>query len=70
MGTIYVNEAEAALHEAAIDALAAEMRRPIEEIKTHYERELKRLQEGARVRDFLSVCASRHLRQHFRKTKH
>ena len=69
MGTIYANEAEAALHEAAIDALATEMRRPAAEIKTHYERELMRLQEGARVRDFLSVCASRHLRQALRRSK-
>jgi len=70
MGTIYINEAEAALHEAAIDALASEMRRPAAEIKTHYEREFQRLQEGARVREFLSVCTTRHLRQALRRTKH
>jgi len=68
MSTIYANEAEAAMHEAAIDALASEMRRPAAEIKPHYERELLRLQEGARVRDFLSVCASRHLRQALRRS--
>jgi hypothetical protein len=66
MGTIYANENEAALHEAAIDALASEMRRPVAEIKSHYERELLRLQKGARVRDFLSVCATRHLRETLR----
>jgi len=70
MKTIYANEAEAALHEAAIDALASEMRRPAAEIKLHYERELERLQEGARVRDFLSVCTTRHLRQALRRSKH
>jgi hypothetical protein len=64
--TVYVNENEAALHEAAIDALATEMRRPAADIKPHYERELQRLQDGALVRDFLSVCATRHLRQHLR----
>jgi len=70
MRTLYANEAEAALHEAAIDALAAEMRRPSAEIKEHYERELQRLQQGARVRDFLSVCTARHLRQTLRKKTH
>ncbi|SPE26551.1 conserved hypothetical protein [Burkholderiales bacterium] len=68
MGTIYVNDAEAALHEAAIDALASEMRRPPAEIKAHYEKELQRLQKGARVREFLSVCATRHLRETFRNS--
>jgi len=66
MGTIYANETEAALHEAATDALASEMRRPVAEIKPHYEREFLRLQKGARVRDFLSVCATRHLRETLR----
>ncbi len=69
MRTIYASDAEAAVHEAAIDALATEMRRPAAEIKVHYERELLRLQEGARVRDFLSVCTQRHLRQALRRTK-
>ncbi len=66
MATIYSNESEAALHEAAIDALANEMHRPAAEIKVHYEKELTRLMDGARVRDFLSVCATRHLRQNLR----
>ncbi len=66
MGTLYASQIEAALHEAAIDALAGEMHRPAAEIKAHYERELQRLTEGARVRDFLSVCTARHLRQALR----
>jgi hypothetical protein len=66
MATLYASESEAALHEAAIDALANEMHRPAAEIKLHYERELTRLMDGARVRDFLSVCATRHLRQNLR----
>ena len=68
MGTLFASDGESALHEAAIEALAAEMRRPAEEIKSHYHRELLRLQEGAVVRDFLSVCAVRHLRQAMRGT--
>jgi hypothetical protein len=66
MATIYTSDKEAALHEAAIDALASEMHRPVTEIKPQYERELARLQDGARVRDFLSVCATRHIRQALR----
>ncbi len=66
MGTLYESDVEAALHEAAIDALAGEMHRPAAEIKAYYERELQRLTDGARVRDFLSVCATRHIRQALR----
>jgi len=66
MGTMFASDAEVALHEAVIDSLAAEMHRPAEEIKQHYLREIERLQEGARVRDFISVCAVRHLRQTLR----
>lgn len=66
MGTLYATEQEAALHEAAIDALAGEMQRPAAEIKAQYEKELARLVTGARVREFLSVCATRHLRRTLR----
>jgi hypothetical protein len=70
MATKYASESEAALHEAAIDALATEMHRPAAEIKTYYELELNRLMDGARVRDFLSVCATRHLRENLRPHRH
>lgn len=70
MPVMYSSESEAALHEAAIDALANEMHRPAAEIKVHYEVELARLMAGARVRDFLSVCATRHLRQNLRSPAH
>ncbi len=62
----YSSPKEAAIHAAAIDALAQETHRPIAEIKPHYESALQRLQNGARVRDFLSVCASRHAREALR----
>jgi len=69
MGTIYANASEAALHEAAIDALASEMHRSVAEIKPFYEREVSLLQDGARVREFLSVCAMRRTRETLR-TEH
>ena len=64
MGTVYANESEAALHEAAIDALAGEMHRPAAEIKTHYERELQRLSNGARR---CRVCQPRSVRSAWRR---
>jgi len=69
MGSIYATTSEAALHEAAIDALASEMHRPAAEVKAHYEREVLRLQDGARVREFVSVCAMRHTRETLRVTQ-
>jgi hypothetical protein len=70
MSTVYESAKEAALHEAAMDALATEMHRPLQEVKPHYERELGRLQDGARVREFLSVCATRHTREALRAHPH
>jgi hypothetical protein len=67
MGEMYASAAEAALHEAAIDALAAELHRPPEEVKRYYEREIMTLLEGARIRDFLSVCATRRTRESMRR---
>ena len=67
------NVDEVALHDAAIESLANEMGRPIAEIKLHYEREYSRLEEGARLRDFLSVCAARHTREalrHSHRSRH
>jgi len=53
---------ERAIHDATIDALAGELRRPVAEVRRHYGAVLQRLLAGARIRDFLSVCATRHLR--------
>ncbi len=66
MGALYASASEEALHLAAIEALANEMRRPVTEVKQHYEREFLRLQDGARLRDFLSVCATRRTRETLR----
>ena len=67
MGTLYATASEAALHEAAIDALATEMHRPAAEIKSAYEREVAFLMQGAKLREFLSVCATRRTRESLRK---
>ena len=62
----YSSPQEAAMHKAAIESLAQETHRPVAEIKSHYEDALMRLQDGARVRDFLSVFASRRAREALR----
>jgi len=70
MGVTYANANEAALHEAAIDTLANELHRPAAEIKPYYEREVVALLEGARVREFVSVCAARRTRDTLRGRGH
>ena len=62
-------DGEASVHKAAIEALAVAMGRSVSEISIHYEREITRLQKGARVQDFLSVVASRHVRDIIRGTQ-
>ena len=66
MGTLLTPEPDTALTDAAIDALAAEMRRPAAEVRSRYLHEYQRLENGARIRDFLSVCAVRHVRDTLR----
>jgi predicted dienelactone hydrolase len=63
MSARYANASEEALHESAIEALASEMHRPIAEIKQCYEHEFTILEDGARLRDFLSLCATRRTRE-------
>jgi|GEM_PF-4885179 len=60
-------DGEVSVHKAAIEALAVAMGRSVSEISLHYEREIARLQKGARVHDFLSVVASRHVRDILRE---
>jgi len=60
---------DAARHKAAIDALAVETHQPIERIQPQYEQVVQRLQQGATVYEFLSVCALRNVRQILRKSQ-
>jgi len=69
MGTNYADDGEEAQHEAAIESLANETHRPVSEIRPHYDRTFSRLQDGARVRDFLSVCATRRTREALRGSR-
>jgi len=55
------------VHAHAVRALAVEARLPVERVGDLYAVELRRLVTGARVRDFLSVLASRRVRQILRE---
>jgi hypothetical protein len=57
------DSAEPAKHREAIEALAEELSRPMEEIKDVYESEFARLKQTARVTDYLALFASRRVRE-------
>jgi len=59
---LYQSEGEAQMHEAAMEALAGQVRLPLPEVRAVYEEELRRLLRDARIRDFVSVVATRRAR--------
>lgn len=59
---LYDNEDEQRQHWRAIESVARDVKRPIEEVKPLYESELAALRREARVKDFLSVLACRYVR--------
>jgi hypothetical protein len=61
-GTLYETEEERRQHRRAMESVARDVQRPIEEIQPLYEFELAELRREARVKDFLSVLASRYVR--------
>jgi hypothetical protein len=61
-GALYENEDERRQHRRAIESVARDVKRPVEEIQPLYEFELAALRQEARVKDFLSVLASRYVR--------
>lgn len=62
VGTLYENDEERRQHRRAIESVARDVQRPIEEIQPLYESELADLRREARVKDFLSVLACRYVR--------
>jgi alanine dehydrogenase len=62
VGGLYSDDDQEAVSQNAIEALAREMSRPVEEVKDIYEGEFARLREGARIHDYLILFASRHTR--------
>ena len=62
-----MNPIERAKHLKAILRLAGETGRDVAIVKDLYEHELERLQDGAHVRDYLPLLASRHTMEILRK---
>ena len=52
----------------AIDQLAQETRRPMEEVKKIYGDVLARLRSGAQIQSFLTLLTSKNVREILRKT--
>jgi hypothetical protein len=59
---LYDNEDERKQHGRAMERVAREIHRPVEDVRPLYESELAALRQEARVKDFLSVLASRYVR--------
>ena len=62
VGVLYIDDDQAAVSWNAIEALARETSRPVEEVRQIYEGEFARLRDGARITDFLILFASRRTR--------
>jgi len=68
MTAIYENEHEAALPGGAVEALAREMQRSTDEVRTIYEGMYRALRTQAHVTDFLPVLVARHAREALRRS--
>ena len=62
MGGLYSDDEQQAVNSSAIEALARETSRPVEEVKEVYEGEYARLRDGARITDYLVLFVSRRTR--------
>ena len=60
---LYRTEAEKRQHSSAIDMLANDLGIAEDSIKPFYENELRELQEHAQIRTFLSILASRRVKE-------
>ncbi|HZE10536.1 MAG TPA: DUF3562 domain-containing protein [Burkholderiales bacterium] len=63
MPTLYEDHDEEALHQSMVKALAEEIRQPVANVRTVYEREFARLKSNATVKDYLALLASRRARE-------
>lgn len=67
MMEICEDEKEKSLHDSAIQRLAEELRRPLKEIDALYEGALREMKRTARVKDYLIILASRHVKDHLQR---
>lgn len=62
MVELYEDEKEKLRHLSAMKMLARDLGIPIQEIGALYERALEEMKKSARVKDYLSILASRQVR--------
>ena len=67
MPGLYASPHEAAAHEEAIDALAAETQLPVQAVRTVYEQQYARLAQEARVKEFLLLFTVRRAKEALRR---
>jgi Protein of unknown function (DUF3562) len=60
---MHIQQSEASGQKQAIESLAQEFKVPIDEVAQLYGDELDRLVAGARIRSFLHIFVSRHVRE-------
>jgi len=70
MMDVYETASERALSLGAIRALSEETATPVAEVQRRYERELARLKAGAQVKDYLTILASRLVRESLKGERH
>ena len=63
MQSPYENRDEEALHQSMVNALAQEIRQPVENVKIVYEGEFARLKARAKIKDYLALLTSRRTRE-------
>jgi hypothetical protein len=63
MQDFYDNPEEELLHTSIINSLAAQLHRPVDEVRGVYEGEIVRLKYTAKVKKFLHVIAARYARE-------
>jgi hypothetical protein len=66
-GTIQLlREKESDLHANAVQRLARELGLPVDVVQRTYGEVLEKLKEEAKIRTFLPIFVSRHVKEHFR----
>lgn len=63
MVDLYSDEKEKSHHLSAMKKLASDLGRPIHEIGALYESALEEMKKTARVKDYLSILASRRVKE-------
>lgn len=63
MATLYQNETEREQHRGYIEAMAIELRRPVEEIALFYEDALTVMTARARIRDYLPILVAKNVKR-------